>query len=402
MRWQHSRQMTSAGASLRPVSNDLLAQFDTVRARSVEIAAPLSAEDSCAQSMPDASPIKWHLAHTSWFFETFLLERFEADFTPHHPAFRALFNSYYDSIGDRHARPQRGLLTRPSLSEVLQYRQAVDARVRQQLANPSTQVAAMATLGLQHEQQHQELMLTDVCHLLSMNPLAPAYDRDGPVPPATSSITSWRQFSAGVIDVGYSGTGFCFDHELPRHRQFVERFAIASKLISNANYLAFIEDGGYRNSSLWLAEGWQWITAQGFNQPLYWRCIDKAWHQFTLRGLQPLALSRPVMHLSFFEAYAYARWAGARLPTEAEWEHAVAAGAFGSCWQWTSSSYGPYPGYRPVEGACGEYNGKFMANQFVLRGSSFLTPAGHARRSYRNFFPATARWQCSGLRLAMT
>jgi ergothioneine biosynthesis protein EgtB len=372
--------------------------------------------------MPDASPIKWHLAHTTWFFETFILERFERDFQPHQPAFRVLFNSYYNGVGDRHARPQRGLLTRPTLDEVLAYRRAVDARLQRVLeqkrdASASAELATLIELGLQHEQQHQELMLTDVLHLLSCNPMKPAYDAAPRGVRSSVPEMRWQQFEAGIAQIGHEGEGFCFDNELPRHRQFVEPYQLASRLVTNGEYLAFIDAGGYRDPALWLSEGWDWVTREGLAHPLYWQRNDDApggWQAFGLNGLLPLDLNAPATHISYFEADAYARWAGARLPTEAEWEHAASCALnaerngqasvlqdlFGVCWQWTSSSYAPYPGFRSAEGALGEYNGKFMANQYVLRGSSFATPEGHARVSYRNFFPATARWQFMGVRLA--
>jgi len=413
-------------------ASSVLGRYQSVRERSVALSRHLSAEDCCAQSMPDASPVKWHLAHTTWFFETFLLERFEPGFRPHHPAFRVLFNSYYNAIGDKYARPQRGLLTRPSLDEVQAYRRNVDRRMTPLLArlprDASGELAGLVELGLQHEQQHQELMLTDVKHLLSTNPLKPAY-ADAPLAAsAAATPLDWRVFEAGVVEIGHHGAGFCFDNETPRHRQFVERFALASRLVTNGEFLAFVEAGGYGNAALWLSEGWEWVSAQQLHHPLYWQPADEGaashWQEFTLHGSQPLDLNAAATHLSLFEADAYARWAGARLPTEAEWEHAAThahsqigehanqylhpRGAhdtgmtqlFGAGWQWTASSYAPYPGYAPQEGAVGEYNGKFMVNQYVLRGSSCVTPAGHARASYRNFFPATARWQFTGIRLA--
>ncbi|ATD60868.1 MAG: ergothioneine biosynthesis protein EgtB [Janthinobacterium svalbardensis] len=410
----------------------LIDYYHTVRQHSLLLAEPLSDEDCGAQSMPDASPVKWHLAHTTWFFETFILESMEAAFTPFHPAFRVLFNSYYNGVGEKHPRAQRGVLTRPGMAQVRAYRIDVDARIARLLAgelarDERERLTMLLALGLEHEQQHQELLLTDVKHLLAQSALFPAYldpaYRDSAVAPVQEHAqpTAWLAFDGGLAQIGHAGDGFCFDNELPRHPQYVAPFELAAALVTNGEFLAFIEAGGYRSAHLWLAEGWDWVRSGQLACPLYWQCDDAGhWQEFTLFGLRPLDLQAPATHLSLFEADAYAHWAGARLPTEAEWEVAAqgvavqvgqlhpAAGApgtglrqmFGRCWQWTSSSYAPYPGYRTAPGALGEYNGKFMLNQYVLRGSSCATPAGHARASYRNFFPAGARWQFSGIRLA--
>jgi len=383
--------------------------FLRTREYSMILATPLSDEDCGAQSMPDASPVKWHLAHTSWFFETFILEAYEPDFAPFHPAFRVLFNSYYEGVGDKHPRPQRGMLTRPSLAEVRAYRANIDLRMQALLLSDvcDDNCLRLLELGMQHEQQHQELILTDLKHLLSLNPLKPAYlPRALQAMPVQTEL-EWNTFDAGVVEIGYRNGGFCFDNELPSHRQFVEAFAIGSRLISNIEYLMFVEQGGYENPAYWLSAGWDWRSSNHIAHPLYWqRQEDGAWREFTLHGMLPLDPHAAVLHLSYYEADAFARWAGARLPTEAEWEYAAGELGnegrqfFGTAWQWTSSSYAPYPGYAIPDGAVGEYNGKFMVNQYVLRGSSGATPLGHSRTSYRNFFPATACWQYSGIRLA--
>jgi len=411
----------------------LAERYDTVRAATLDLAAPLSDEDCAIQSMPDASPVKWHLAHTSWFFETFVLAANVSGYQTFDPAYRMLFNSYYNAVGEKHPRPQRGLLSRPSRDEVVAYRRHVDAAMRSLLERPeslSPDVVSLVVLGINHEQQHQELILTDVLHMLSHNPTRPAYRPDDALDDGRPApALTWIEFEAGLREIGHAGEAFAFDNEMPRHRVYLDGFALASRPVCNAEFLAFIADGGYRRPELWLSEGWDWVTAHHVDAPMYWQRDGGRWEQFTLRGMRLLDLAAPVCHVSLFEADAYARWAGARLPTEAEWETAAAglaidgnfqeAGAllprtaataargdspltqmYGDVWQWTQSAYSPYPGYRTAPGAVGEYNGKFMCNQFVLRGASFATPRSHARASYRNFFPAPARWQFSGFRLA--
>lgn len=386
-----------------------------VRARSLAIAAPLGAEDQCVQSMPDASPTKWHLAHTSWFFETVVLQPHDAGYRVHDARFAFLFNSYYESLGPRHPRPQRGLLTRPTQHEVQAYRQHVDAALLAFVAHADaaawSAAAPLIELGLQHEQQHQELMLTDVKHLLSLNPLRPAYAATAPDgialhPGAVADgPMRWVDRADGIAQVGAAeGPGFAFDNERPRHRVLLRAHRIASRPVSCGDYLEFMADGGYRRPELWLSDGWAAVQGQDWRAPLYWIEAEPAgWQIYSLQGLRPLRLHEPVCHLSFYEAAAYAAWADARLPTEAEWESAAADGLLhgaGEVWEWTRSSYDPYPGFRPLSGAVAEYNGKFMVGQLVLRGGSCATPPGHARPSYRNFFPPGARWQFSGLRLA--
>ena len=423
---------------LRPVADQritgqsasLAERYRSVRATTESLAAPLSPEDCAIQSMPDASPVKWHLAHTSWFFETFILEAHVAGYPTHHPAFRALFNSYYNAVGDKHPRPQRGLLSRPSRDEVLAYRAHVDAGMGDLLRNDRAvegELAALIELGINHEQQHQELVLTDVLHMLSCNPLAPAYAPSAfHARPDLSPPLAWVEFRAGLVEIGHGGEGFAFDNETPRHRRYLEAFALASRPVTNAEYLGFIADGGYRRPELWLSEGWDWLNAHHIEAPGYWRRDGGGWQQFTLLGQCALDPAAPTCHVSLFEADAYARWAGARLPTEAEWEVAAASASleghfaedgvlrplpavdqqtplaqlFGDVWEWTQSAYAPYPGFRAAAGAVGEYNGKFMCNQYVLRGGSFATPRSHIRPTYRNFFPASARWQFTGFRVA--
>jgi len=412
---------------IAPVANALRERFRTVRAASLALAAPLSAEDQCIQSMPDASPTKWHLAHTTWFFETVLLQPHAASYRPFDARFHYLFNSYYEALGPRHPRPQRGLLTRPSLDEVHAYRRHVDEAVLALLATPQAldwaAIEPIVALGLNHEQQHQELLLTDILHALSCNPLLPAYKpASGPALrlAAVPAEVRWLAQPGGMVEVGHAGDGFCFDNETPRHAALLRPYAIADRLVNCGDYAQFIADGGYRRPELWLSDGWATVQAQGWRHPAYWLEADdpriatlgaggghaapSGWQVFGLHGVRPIEADAPVAQLSFYEAAAYAEWAGARLPTEFEWEAAFDAPGItqmsGHVWQWTRSSYDPYPGFRPLPGIAAEYNGKFMVGQLVLRGGSLATPAGHTRPSYRNFFPPAARWQFSGLRLA--
>ena len=424
-----------------PPTGELAHRYASIRQYSLTLAAPLSAEDCQVQSMPDASPTKWHLAHITWFFETFVLERLEPDFRAFDPAFRILFNSYYQGVGEQYPRPQRGLITRPTLEEIKRYRADVDARMQTLLASRGgdTALAELVTLGLHHEQQHQELLLTDIKHALSFNPTRAAYAKRWPMTSVRPQPLRWFGYAGGLIDHGHDteldGT-FCFDNETPRHRTYTAPFELASRPVTYGEYLSFIDDEGCHRPELWLSMGWDWVRQGRREAPLYWYRHDKGWRNHTLQGLVEIDSHTPVCHLSYFEADAYARWAGARLPTEVEWEHAArqlrsASAAlssqqrgnfadrgafhplpagdaaadeplqmFGDVWEWTQSSYAAYPGYRPLPGAVGEYNGKFMCNQYVLRGGSCATPAGHVRASYRNFFPPDAQWQFSGVRLA--
>ena len=414
----------------------LAARFAQLRSDTLRLAAPLTAEDCQVQSMPDASPTKWHLAHTTWFFETFVLEVHAPDFVPFDADFRVLFNSYYQGVGDQHPRSQRGLVTRPTLDEVLAYRAHVDAQVQQLLAvrGDDTALATLVALGLHHEQQHQELLLTDIKHALSFSPGHAPYAKRWPMAQVQPQPLRWCRFDGGLVEHGFDAArdgDFAFDNETPRHRVFVAPFELASRPVTHGDFLAFIADGGYRQPSHWLSMGWDWVRAGKRVAPLYWQAVDGGWQLHTLQGCVDIDPRTPVCHLSYFEADAFARWAGARLPTEQEWELAARSlppsprlagnfadsGAFhpmpaphdgggaplllfGDVWEWTQSSYAAYPGYRPLPGAVGEYNGKFMCNQYVLRGGSCATPAGHVRASYRNFFPPDAQWQFSGLRLA--
>lgn len=426
-------------------SEGLARRYRAIRGITTRLCQTLSAEDCAAQSMPDTSPAKWHLAHTTWFFETFIARAVQPDYTVFHPRFEYLFNSYYNSVGAQFSRPDRGLLTRPSLEEVGNYRAYVDSHLTALLEEPgrlSEDVLDIVELGLNHEQQHQELLLTDIKHLLAQNPLAPVFARAKEPESIPIQSLSWQSYAGGVVSVGCEATArggltreeparqglFCFDNESPRHRVFLGSFELASRPIRNAEFLVFMEEGGYGRPDLWMAEGWATIQEEGRRAPLYWSRQEDCWWNFTLSGLRPVRMDEPVCHLSFFEADAFARWAGCRLPTEAEWEHAAsevpvegnfleggrfhphampalpnAEGPlqlFGDVWEWTSSAYGPYPGFRAAEGALGEYNGKFMSSQVVLRGGSCVSPRSHLRATYRNFFYPDSRWQFSGVRLA--
>jgi ergothioneine biosynthesis protein EgtB len=399
-------------------SRNVIAAVLDARRATMRLVEPLAVDDWVAQSMPDASPAKWHLAHTTWFFERFVLRGLGIE--PVHASYDYLFNSYYESVGARHPRPQRGLLTRPTVEEIAAYRRSVDARLADLAASPRlADVEAALWLGLHHEQQHQELLLTDLKHLFGANAIRPAYRSGATRCEARASILEWCAHPGGVVAIGDAGGGFAFDNERPRHDVLVRPFAIASRAVTSGEYEAFIDDGGYRRADLWLSDGWAWVQANERRAPLYWEDDGRL---FTLDGVRARDAHEPVCHVSFYEADAYARWAGARLPTEHEWE--VAAGSadrtrdgafveddvlhprggsaafFGDVWEWTASAYAPYPGFRPLEGAFGEYNGKFMVSQIVLRGGSCATPRDHVRATYRNFFPPSAQWQFSGIRLA--
>ena len=381
-----------------------------VRTTTEQLAAPLSAEDQTVQSMPDASPTKWHRAHTTWFFETFVLGPHAPWYEPFSPKFAYLFNSYYEAVGPRHARPERGLITRPGIAEIADYRAHVDAAMRRLLdTSPSEPVATLAELGLHHEQQHQELIVMDIKHALSRHPFPTGYgELPWETPAACGPSSRWLGFDGGIVEIGHAGDGFAFDNEGPRHTELLHPFEITDRLITCGQWLDFIADDGYRRPELWMSAGWAEVQASNWSAPEYWYVADGEWQVFGLGGLEPVDHTAPVEHVSWFEADAYARWAGARLPLEAEWEVAASAARdrgeatdwHGNVWQWTASPYSPYPGFRPPAGAVGEYNGKFMVNQYVLRGSCHATPPGHARDTYRNFFPTQSRWMFAGLRLA--
>ena len=427
---------------------ELLSRFHQVRDFTTSLTADLAAEDCVVQSMPDVSPAKWHLAHTTWFFETFILKKWMRHCQPAIPEYAYLFNSYYNAAGEMHRRDLRGLISRPTVEESYRYRASIDAYIDELISEADDDLMAeiepVLVLGIHHEQQHQELLLTDIKHVFAQNPLYPVYRQGGARPPgaptrstdgfATANLRSairpcqFIEFDEAIVEVGFDGNGFSYDNEGPRHRALILPFSLASRPVTNAEYLAFMEENGYQRAELWLSLGWMTVNEQRWQAPLYWIKRDGAWWNFTLSGLRPVEMSEPVTHISYFEADAYARWAGARLPTEFEWEHAArgqpiegnfveteqfhpqpsAASPreqsfrqmFGDVWEWTRSSYSPYPGYRAGPGALGEYNGKFMCNQYVLRGGSCVTSRSHIRRSYRNFFQPEKRWQFTGIRLA--
>lgn len=433
--------MRSRGAeSIIPPVALLADRYRTVREFSERLTEPLEIEDYVIQSMPDVSPTRWHLAHTTWFFETFLLSRFANGYQPVNPNYKYLFNSYYNSVGPQFSRANRGVLSRPTVTEIFEYRREVDTRIHEFLSNvdlaDEAEIVRVLEIGLHHEQQHQELLLTDIKHVLSCNPLYPTYAPSESISRAhqTPQI-SWCEFKGGLVEIGLDASDgdstFSFDNERPRHQVFVGDFRFADRLVTNGEFLQFIRDDGYRRAELWLSLGWQTVQSEGWEAPLYWLEEDSSYSEFTLRGLKTLDPALPVTHLSYFEADAYARWVGARLPTEAEWERAAGTVSvegsfveserfhpapvnareidfrterlsqmFGDAWQWTASPYTPYPGYVAPDGALGEYNGKFMCNQYVLRGGSCATSRSHIRPTYRNFFPPDARWQFTGLRLA--
>ena len=410
--------------------SNLLSKYNSVRSFTDKLCAPLENEDYVIQSMPDVSPTKWHLGHTSWFFETFILEKAIPDYKPFHPLYTYLFNSYYIQVGERWHRPNRGLLSRPTVKEIFEYRNYINSCTIELIETCDekkyNEIAPIIEIGLNHEQQHQELLLTDIKNVLSINPLYPVYSKRKINSSNKTPKLSWIEFDGGVVEIGSDGSGFNFDNETPVHKEFLYSFRLANRLVTNKEFIEFIEDGGYKHAAVWLSDGWATVEHKGWKAPLYWELKDGEWWNFTLNGFRKVNLDEPVCHLSHYEVDAYAQWKGCRLPSEAEWEvaaenlsykgnfvenenyHTVPLGKkidglnqmYGDVWEWTQSSYSPYPRYKPLPGALGEYNGKFMSNQIVLRGGSCATSQTHIRNTYRNFFPPQSRWQFTGLRLA--
>ncbi len=379
----------------------ILEKFKAVRQQTEDICKPLQTEDYVVQPVVDVSPPKWHLGHTTWFFETFILKPNVTGYVEFDPDYNFVFNSYYETVGARVVRTDRGNLSRPGVEDVYRYRKHVNGAMEPLLSGePSKELTELVTLGLNHEQQHQELLCTDIKYILGHNPLLPAYDKNAPIVSAAQEKAEWIDMPADIYEIGHEGDNFCFDNELGRHKVYLQDFNICSALVTNKEFMEFMQDGGYKDFRHWHSEGWDWVKNNNVQSPMYWHLLDGRWHHYTMQGLRPVEVNEPVCHVSFYEAAAFASWKGLRLPTEFEWEAASEHFEWGSRWEWTDSAYLPYPGFKKAEGAIGEYNGKFMINQMVLRGASEVTPQGHSRNTYRNFFHPQLRWQYTGLRLA--